>query len=105
MLTTGLPLNGAPSTFVHEHAKARREWTATCDDIGATFRFEVQYIISENKHLPVSALKEGMVLAHDLLNGSGALLMRGGTRLTESHLNQLARALGVALVAVMAAAA
>jgi CheY-like chemotaxis protein len=106
VLTTGLPLNGAPSTFTTDSARSRKEWTAECGDIGATIRFEVQYICSESKHLPLKSLKEGMVLAHDLLNGSGALLMRGGTRLTESKINQLPRALGdAALVAVMATAA
>lgn len=106
VLTTGLPLNGSPVGFVSDTAKARKEWTATCGDLGATLRFEVQYITSESKHLPLKSLKEGMVLAHDLLNASGALLIRGGTRLTESKIAQLPRVLGdAALVAVMATAA
>jgi CheY-like chemotaxis protein len=106
VLTTGLPAHGAPSTFHVERATARKEWLVECPDIGATLRFELQHVAIENKHLPVKSLREGMVLAHDLLNASGALLMRGGTRLTESHINQLPRALGdVALIAVMGAAA
>jgi CheY-like chemotaxis protein len=106
MLTTGLPLNGSPMSFLNESAKARKEWTATCGTTGAVLRFEVQYLTAESKALPVKSLKEGMVLAHDLLNKSGALLMRSGTRLTESKIAQLPRALGDgALVAVMSAAA
>ncbi len=106
ILTTGLPLNGAPSTFSCAAARARKEWTAGCGDTGATLRFELQYMSIENKHVPVHALREGMVLAHDLVNPSGALLMRGGTRLTENHLNQIPRVLADgALVAIMAAAA
>ena len=106
VLTTGLPLNGAPISFVNDAAKARKEWTATCGDTGAILRFEVQYIASESRQLPLKALKEGMVLAHDLLNASGALLMRSGTRLTSSKIAQLPRALGdAALVSVMTTAA
>ena len=89
MLTTGLPLNGSPMSFANESAKARKEWTATCGTTGAVLRFEVQYISAESKALPLTSLKEGMVLAHDLLNKNGALLMRSGTRLTESKIAQL----------------
>ncbi len=105
VLTTGLPLNGSPMTFINESAKVRKEWTATCGEIGATLRFELQYIASESTRLPLNALRDGMVLAHDLVNASGALLMRSGTRLTGNKIAQLPRALGAAaLVAVMTTA-
>jgi AmiR/NasT family two-component response regulator len=41
--------------------------------------------------LPASRLKEGMVVATDVLNDAGLLLVRGGTRLTETTAEKLAR--------------
>lgn len=106
VLTMGLPEDRPPGTFVFDRAKVARGFTAACGDTGATLRFLAQYIAVENRHVPVNLLRAGMVLAQDILNPAGALLVRGGTRVNEAHMNQLPRSLGeTALVAVMAAAA
>lgn len=42
----------------------------------------------------IAGMHEGMVLRRDVLNGSGGMLLRSGTSLTESHLAQLSRVLG-----------
>ena len=106
VLTTGLPADGPPRDFRFPRAKAVRGWRALCGETGATLRFMAQYVTAENRHVPVAHLREGMVLAHDLMNPAGALLVRGGTRITEVHITQLPRMMGEAtLIAVMAAAA
>lgn len=92
--TTGLPNEATPTSFRKANAKARRQWLVACDDSPVCLRFEVELRIRETKRLPVSGLREGMVVAADLLNEAGALLMRGGTRITESHLTGMKRALG-----------
>jgi DNA-binding NarL/FixJ family response regulator len=62
------------------------------------FRSEtaVVYAIVTLRHqgrmrIPCSRLKEGMVVASDVLNDAGALLIRAGTRLSETAAEKLAR--------------
>ncbi len=49
--------------------------------------------VKANVRIRTGELREGMVLANDLINESGALLVRAGTRLTSSTVNRVQRML------------
>ena len=92
--TTGVPKAYGAHAFHAAKARARRQWLAICESPRVSLRFEVQLRTRETRHLSPKALMEGMVLTTDLLSDAGVLLIRGGTRITESHVVVLQRSLG-----------
>ena len=50
--------------------------------------------VRENRRVSASELIEGMVLAHDVRNGGGLLLLAAGSRLTCTSAQKLAKMLG-----------
>lgn len=93
-LTTHVPTETDRDTFRHECPLARRHWIAVCEGGPLALRFEMELRLREPKLVRIASLREGMVVATDLRNPKGALLMKSGTRITESHLGGLARCLG-----------
>lgn len=94
VLTTGLPGESTPETFRHPKATARKQWIGTVEGSAIALRFELELRVREWKRVRVASLREGMVVALDLRNPLGALLVPSGTRITESHLGGLRRSLG-----------
>lgn len=93
--TTGLPQSRTSfDGFRRPAAKGRQSWIATSAGSPIQLRFEVEIRIRSPKRVLTTDLQEGMVVTCDLLNDTGALVLRGGTRLTESHLGHLPRILG-----------
>jgi len=95
IMTTGLPVNQPPSRPQAGGGGGvdLRRWLATSKDgvrIGITR--EIRRRI--NERVPAARLVEGMVVAHDLKNDSGALLVPAGTRLTSTTAERVARLLG-----------
>jgi hypothetical protein len=90
VFTTGLPTIAAvdPSP-----ATARKQWIGTA--AGITIRFELALRLRQPKWIRVASLCEGMVVATDLRDSLGALLMPSGTRICDSHLVGLRRQLGM----------
>lgn len=70
-------------------AEAKRILTFRSD--GAVVHAIVSVRHQGKTRVPLSRLKEGMVLAQDLVNDGGVLLARAGTRLTETTAHRLAR--------------
>jgi CheY-like chemotaxis protein len=103
--TTGVPTDTTPDLFRSPSPKARRQWIVASDELRISLGVEVELRVRETKKLPVMSLREGMVVSSDLLNESGALLMRAGTRITESHLAGMKRALGERVLIAVAEAA
>lgn len=92
--TTGIPKEAQAHEIRHAGATARRQWIVAAEGTSIALRFEVELRVREKKRLPVAALREGMIIATDLANDAGALLIRQGTRITESHLSGIVRAVG-----------
>jgi len=103
--TMGLAVDVAPSSLPSVARTPRRAWVAAAGDGSLRVEFEIEVRARENKRVPVVALREGMVLARDLLNDAGALLIPEGTRLTESHLVHLPKVLGTTRLILVADAA
>jgi hypothetical protein len=88
-LTGGLPspLNPIevlkpPTTTAHRHVLAL--------DIGtARLTVHVGLIAKSSSSVAVAELREGMVIARDLFNDHGLLLLKGGTRLSATMINKL----------------
>ena len=103
--TTGLPSEVTPEAFRKANVRARRQWVGAVEGSPISLRFELELRVRELSRVRVSALREGMVVAADIKNPSGALLVAIGTRLTETSLTGLTRALGAqAIVDVLEAA-
>jgi CheY-like chemotaxis protein len=95
VLTTGLPADIDPRTFGAKSPQAVRKWHA---DLGGaspvSVGFQVEVRDRANELVVVSGLREGMVLARDLLNPSGALLLTAGTRMTSASITRIGQLLG-----------
>lgn len=101
--TIGIPKDAVLSTGPARQVRGRRAWVLGSGTMRIHFDTELRVV--SNDLVPASSLLEGMVLAHDLLNASGALLLRGGTRLTQTQLEYVSRALGVRTLVEVANAA
>jgi hypothetical protein len=93
-LTTGLPSETSARAFRQTSAVARKQWVGTVEGSPIAIRFELELRARGSKRVNVASLREGMVIAADLRNPLGALLIPCGTRITESRLGGLRRALG-----------
>lgn len=106
ILTMGVPMDASPETFRDPGAMARRDWVGTADSGEVALRFALELRPRGAKRVRASSLCEGMVVAVDLRNEAGALLVPAGTRITESQLLGLRSILGVdAPVEILEAAA
>ncbi len=104
-LTTGLPKTfGGPLKRRLPPVASRSVLLAV---EGLALRIAASVDVYENRPVrsTVAALREGMVLATDLLSEAGALLVPAGTRLTVSQIDRLGRVLSerVGVMVIMAA--
>ena len=92
--TTGLPESVPPQKFSEFAGSCRLQRNFAL--VMANARVLVRLGVRSKKNLTVAAmsLREGMVVAKDILNGKGALLLRAGTRLSETTVENLRHALG-----------
>ena len=91
--TLGLPSDG--SLFSDPAAKLR--WHAETEE-GLCLAFAAKVIMTAPRRLPVSGLREGMVLVRDLKNAAGVLLASAGTLLTRSAAERLGSLAGANVV-------
>lgn len=89
-LTTGLPSTNHSPSFSGD----RVCWTLSSDggDVCIAVVGEIRKLA--NQRVPASELSEGMVLAHDIRNASGILLVPAGSRLTGTSAAKLSAMLG-----------
>jgi CheY-like chemotaxis protein len=90
-LTTGLPSN---DRAVPLGSESTRLWVATLKDSGVRIGIVGAIRTEENKHIAACDLLEGMVLASDLWNDSGVLLVASGTRLTATTVDRVRNMVG-----------
>lgn len=103
VFTTGIPVN---ATAVPARGDDARCWLISPGSASeASIALLAEVRARENVRLPVSDLREGMVLVSDLRNEAGALLAPAGTRLTTSSVERFAAALGPRFVVEVACAA
>jgi len=94
VLTTGLPSESTVETVRQLSAIAHKAWVGTVEGSSLAIRFDLRLRAREPKRVRAAGLREGMVLAVDLRNPLGALLMPSGTRICETHLAGIRRQLG-----------
>jgi CheY-like chemotaxis protein len=88
--TAGLPAPATASSSTSAPVLSR--WVGVC---AGEIHVYVSCVarVKANVRIRTGELREGMVLANDLTNESGALLVRAGTRLTSSTVNRVQRML------------
>jgi CheY-like chemotaxis protein len=101
-LTTGIPTN---VTSIRTEGSQVQSWTIPLDGGKANLALLGEIRKRENQRVPVSDLREGMVLAHDLRTDSGALLVTAGSRLTSTTAERLSQVLGPRFFVEVATAA
>lgn len=89
-LTTGLPCDDSANRFPGKHPcwSLKLEGDAGCLALVGEIRSR------SNEHVSAALLTEGMILAQDIRNESGVLLVPAGSRLTATSANRLAAMLG-----------
>ena len=91
-ITTGLPSDVDPLQFSREGCAEKRHFVLeSAGQHGVSVFIEVELRSRGSHQVRLGELEEGMVLSTDLLNASGMLLVRGGTRLTSSSIERLGR--------------
>ena len=88
-LTTGLPVDDNAARFPGKHIC----WSLTLQD-GGCFAVVGEILARGNERISAAKLAEGMVIAHDVRNESGILLVPAGARLTSTSALRLAAMLG-----------
>jgi len=104
-LTTGLPANLGPGTPPPSQASAQQGFVLSGSDVPMKIGFHIEIRSNRLLRTTVAQLKEGMVLARDLLSEAGALLVPSGTRLTKSQIDRVARMLSDRIAVEVAEAA
>lgn len=104
-LTCGLPVDIKPGRLAALNSTARRKFFVSAKDQAMRIGFDIEVAAKSLARVTVAALKEGMVLARDLKNDAGGLLVPAGTRLTSSQIDRMQRILSdeVAIDVAMAA--
>ena len=74
-------------------------------ELGVRMRVSIGVRSRKNIRIPVTKLREGMVLAKDLLTTKGILLMKAGTRFSATQTQRVISMLGEADVVEVADAA
>jgi DNA-binding response OmpR family regulator len=90
ILTTGLPVSDVAAAVPARHAC----WSLALDGSLGSIALIAEIKRLQNQRILASKLTEGMILAHDIRNESGILLVAGGSRLTTTSANRLAQMLG-----------
>lgn len=90
-LTTGLPVN---ERILPPEGERTRFWVATMKESGVRIGIVGEIRTQENQKLAPSDLREGMVLATDLKNETGVLLVASGTRLTATTVDRVINMIG-----------
>lgn len=95
-MVIGLPTELRPSMLprLAESATDRRSFTIGNAAMGVKLRADVLVRKRGNQSVTVGELREGMVLARDLLNSSGVLMLGAGIRLTQASIRSVVGALG-----------
>ncbi len=88
-LTTGLPRTDGSSP-----PSEQPSWTLTLEGSNTCLAVVGEIRKRENQRLAASLLAEGMVVAHDVRNEGGILLVPAGSRLTGTTAAKLAKMLG-----------
>jgi DNA-binding response OmpR family regulator len=101
VFTTGLPVSGGNERFPGNSSC----WSLSLSGDAGCLALAVEVKERENQRVPASQLTEGMVLAHDLRNDGGILLVPAGARLTGTSAAKLARLLGDSIYLEVAPAA
>lgn len=101
VLTTGLPISGGKDSFPGSSSC----WSLSLGAELGCLALAVQIVERENQRVPASQLTEGMVLAHDLRNDGGILLVPAGSRLSGTSAARLAKMLGDSIYLEVAPAA
>lgn len=89
-LTTGLPGNDSAVRFPGKHAC----WSLTLEGRDGCLAVVGEIRNRSNERISAAQLTEGMVLAHDIRNEGGILLVPAGSRLTATSANRLSAMLG-----------
>jgi CheY-like chemotaxis protein len=90
VLTTGLPSSDATVAVPADHAC----WTLNLDGGLGAIALIVELRARQNQRVAASKLTEGMIVAHDIRNEAGMLLVPAGSRLTSTSAIKLAQMLG-----------
>lgn len=101
VLTTGLPISNSNERCPGDCAC----WSLSLGPDGGCLVFAAEIKERENQRVPASKLTEGMVLAHDLRNDGGILLVPAGSRLSGTSAARLAKMLGDSVYLEVAPAA
>lgn len=88
--TGGLPESISPEKY-EEFARGCQvnEAFTLASENGARLRVQVGVASKRNEMVAISALQEGMILANDVRNERGMLLVKSGTRLSSTAVGQL----------------
>lgn len=89
-LTTGIPGTDNPAPPPEQHAC----WTLALDADGSCLAVVGEIRQRTNQRVPASQLSEGMIIAHDVRNEGGILLVPAGARLTGTTAAKLSKMLG-----------
>jgi len=89
-LTTGLPRNGE----VGVRPTGSAAFSLNLGNGGPNIALVADIHALENRRVAASELTEGMIVAHDVKNAAGMLLVPAGSRLTLTSAARLAKALG-----------
>lgn len=90
VLTTGLPVSNPTFDCNFDHPS----WSLKVEGYPATLLVIAEVREHRNLRVPASKLTEGMVLAHDIRNEAGILLVPAGSRLTTTSALKLSQVLG-----------
>jgi CheY-like chemotaxis protein len=101
VFTTGLPVSGSKDAFPGNSSC----WCLSLGSDLVCLALAVQIVERANQRVPASKLTEGMVLAHDLRNDGGILLVPAGSRLSGTSAARLAKMLGDSVYLEVAPAA
>jgi CheY-like chemotaxis protein len=104
VLSIGIPVGGdARAAQALGRTPSARRWRICLDD-GISLLLVAEERVRPNQRVPARRLIEGMVLVADVHNAAGVLLLPGGTRLTSTTADKLARLLDTNVVEVSLAA-
>ncbi|HEY3255552.1 MAG TPA: hypothetical protein VGJ91_16450 [Polyangiaceae bacterium] len=100
-LTTGIPSNDSPNRAPGKHLC----WSLKLEGSEACLAVVGEIRSRSNERISAAQLAEGMVLAHDIRNAGGVLLVPAGSRLTATSATRLAAMLGPRYILEVAPAA
>jgi hypothetical protein len=92
-LTAGLPTDLDVTSFRAHDALARQGFVLSARDLPGHLACQIDVRSRALSRVEIGDLREGMVLAGDLLNESGAVLVPAGTRLTWAQIERVRRIL------------